>query len=74
MFVKKYTNPYEFIHTIIPSCKNSISKYKPLSRSFYKMIEMSNMLHIFDDFNDETMTQMELDDIYNLDSDEGDIF
>jgi 23S rRNA U2552 (ribose-2'-O)-methylase RlmE/FtsJ len=59
-FVKKYTNPYEFIHTIIPNCKNSVSKYKPLSRSFYKMIEISNMLHIFDDFNDESINTFHL--------------
>ena len=38
--IKKYTNPYEFIHTIIPGSKLSVSKIKPLSRSFYKMIEL----------------------------------
>ena len=38
--IKKFTNPYEFIHTVIPGNKNSISKLKPLSRSFYKMIEL----------------------------------
>ena len=37
---KKYTNPYEFIHSIIPSKKKCISKYKPLSRSYFKMIEI----------------------------------
>ena len=39
--VKKYTNPFEFIHTAIPNCKTcAISKLRPLSRSFYKMIEL----------------------------------
>ena len=39
--VKKYTNPYEFIHTAIPNCKTyAVSKLRPLSRSFYKMIEI----------------------------------
>jgi 23S rRNA U2552 (ribose-2'-O)-methylase RlmE/FtsJ len=39
--VKKYTNPYEFIHTAIPNCKTyTVSKMRPLSRSFYKMIEL----------------------------------
>jgi 23S rRNA U2552 (ribose-2'-O)-methylase RlmE/FtsJ len=38
--IKKYTNPYEFIHTTIPQEKVSVSKLKPLSRSFYKMIEI----------------------------------
>jgi 23S rRNA U2552 (ribose-2'-O)-methylase RlmE/FtsJ len=37
---KKYTNPYEFIHSVIPSKKKCISKYKPLSRSYFKMIEI----------------------------------
>lgn len=40
--VKKYTNPFEFIHTVIPNCKThaTVSKLHPLSRSFYKMIEL----------------------------------
>jgi 23S rRNA U2552 (ribose-2'-O)-methylase RlmE/FtsJ len=37
---KKYTNPYEYIHTSIPLKKKCIAKYKPLSRSYFKMIEM----------------------------------
>ena len=45
-FYKKYTNPYEFIHTIIPNSKCSVSKLKPLSRSFYKMIEIANQLDL----------------------------
>ena len=44
--VKKYTNPYEFIHTVIPNYKTSISKLKPLSRSYYKMIEISNLFKL----------------------------
>jgi len=43
---KKYTNPYEFIHTIIPSKNKSVSKYKPLSRSYFKMIEIINLLKL----------------------------
>ena len=45
---KKYTNPYEFIHTCVPVIKKSISTLSPLSRSFYKMIEICNTLHIID--------------------------
>lgn len=41
-YYKKLTNPYEFIHTQIPEIKFSICKYKPLSRSFFKMIEIIN--------------------------------
>ena len=37
---KKYTNPYEFIHTHIPPTKRCVSKLRPLSRSYFKMIEI----------------------------------
>jgi len=37
---KKYTNPYEYIHSIVPQKKRSVSKYKPISRSYFKMLEM----------------------------------
>lgn len=42
---KKYTNPYEYIHTQVSFRKKCVSKYKPISRSYFKMIEI---LHIFD--------------------------
>jgi len=41
---KKYTNPYEYIHTSIPYKKKSVAKHKPLSRAYFKMIEI---LHAF---------------------------
>ena len=37
---KKYTNPYEYIHTNVPNFNQSVCKLKPLSRSYYKMIEI----------------------------------
>ena len=40
---KKYTNPYEFVHSNVPNKKKSISKYKPLSRSYFKMLEILNV-------------------------------
>jgi len=43
---KKYTNPYEYIHSIIPNTKQSISTLKPISRSFFKMIEICNTLSL----------------------------
>ena len=42
---KKFTNPYEFIHTSIPNTKYSISKIKPISRAFFKLIEIYNTYH-----------------------------
>ncbi len=43
---KKYTNPYEFIHTNVPNSKNSICKIKPISRAFFKLIEIYNTHHL----------------------------
>jgi len=48
---KKYTNPYEYIHSIIPHKKRSVSKYKPISRSYFKMIEMMQLFDFFPDKN-----------------------
>jgi len=43
---KKYTNPYEYIHSLVPNKKKSVSKYKPLSRSFFKMVEIIQTFRI----------------------------
>jgi len=37
---KKYTNPFEYINTIVPHKRKCISKLKPLSRSYFKMVEI----------------------------------
>jgi len=42
---KKYTNPYEYINTICNSFNLCVSQYKPLSRSFFKMLEI---IHVFE--------------------------
>lgn len=39
-YTKKLTNPYEYIHTPVPIIHVSIAKYKPLSRAYFKMIEI----------------------------------
>lgn len=44
---KKFTNPYEYIHTNTPQHKRPISKYKPLSRSYFKMIEILHTFSIY---------------------------
>lgn len=45
---KKFTNPYEYIHTTVPSAKLAVCKLKPLSRSFYKMIEICKTMRLLD--------------------------
>jgi len=49
--IKKYTNPYEFIHTIIPGYKHAICKLIPLSRAFYKMIEICQVFELVEEDN-----------------------
>lgn len=46
--VKRYTNPCEYIHTIIPGKRKSIAKKKPLSRSYFKMIELVYFFKLLD--------------------------
>jgi 23S rRNA U2552 (ribose-2'-O)-methylase RlmE/FtsJ len=59
--VKRYTNPYEYIHTVIPGKKKSIAKKKPLSRSYFKMIELIYFFKILDKVNnDDTITTFHL--------------
>ncbi len=51
-YYKKITNPYEYIHTHVNNRNSSVCKYKPLSRSFFKMIEIINIFNFFDDKNE----------------------
>ncbi len=49
-FCKKITNPYELVYTYKePNIPASVSMIKPLSRSYYKMIEMLQMSRFFDE-------------------------
>ena len=45
---KKYTNTYEYIHSQMPNGKTCVSKYKPLSRSYYKMIEIIDIFKLLE--------------------------
>jgi 23S rRNA U2552 (ribose-2'-O)-methylase RlmE/FtsJ len=57
---KKYTNPYEYIHSIIPNTKQSISKLRPLSRSYYKLIEIINTYGINNELNNDKIKTFHL--------------
>jgi 23S rRNA U2552 (ribose-2'-O)-methylase RlmE/FtsJ len=50
--IKKFTNPYEYIHSNINGNKTNISKLRPLSRSFYKMIEIMKNNNILLQYED----------------------
>jgi 23S rRNA U2552 (ribose-2'-O)-methylase RlmE/FtsJ len=57
---KRYTNPFEYIHTTIPDKKRSVSKYKPLSRSYFKMIEITQYYRLLDKVCDEPFQSFHL--------------
>lgn len=57
---KKNTNPYEYIHTLIPNTKQSVSTYRPISRSFFKMIEICNTLNILNDLSKDQLNSFHL--------------
>ena len=58
--VKKLTNPYEYIHTNMPHTKSAISKIKPISRSFFKMIELCNIFRLFNNFSSNSLRSFHL--------------
>jgi hypothetical protein len=63
---KKLTNPFEFIHTVIPGHKTQVSKLTPLSRSFYKMIEISTIFNLCNKKdNDEMIVNHLISDYVN---------
>ena len=43
---RKYTNPYEFIDTVIPHTRQSVALLRPLSRSYYKMVELYHCMNL----------------------------
>ena len=49
-FIKRITNPYELIFTNSnnPSLPASVALLKPLSRSFFKLIEMLDIMKFFE--------------------------
>ena len=61
--IKKFTNPYEYIHTNVAGNKTNISKLRPLSRSFYKMIEIMTANGILN--NPRSSSECRPDDVSN---------
>ena len=56
---KKYTNPYEFIHTCYDNT-HCISKIRPLSRAYYKMIEIIKYFNLFDNYKNKPIKSFHL--------------
>ena len=47
---KKFTNPYEYIHTPPHNSHRAVADYVAISRSFYKMIEIIQYFELLNDF------------------------
>ena len=52
--IKRYTNPCEYIHTSVPGKRKSIAKRKPLSRSYFKMIELTQYFKLLEKVDKQT--------------------
>lgn len=56
---KKFTNTYEYIHTPY-EYKSYVSKLKPLSRAYYKMVEILDFFEILDPYKYRTLSSFHL--------------
>lgn len=59
-YVKKYANPYEFVHTKIPGHRQAICKYQPISRSFFKLYEILDVLSFSDLYKNKKLNSLHL--------------
>ena len=57
---KKYTNPYEYIQTPMPNENQSVSSVKPLSRSYFKMIELLKIHNILNNYKHGSISTFHL--------------
>ena len=57
---KKYINTYEYIHTPVWREKNAVAQLIPVSRSFYKLIEIVNYFNILDNYKNSSLKTFHL--------------
>jgi 23S rRNA U2552 (ribose-2'-O)-methylase RlmE/FtsJ len=65
---KKYTNPYEYVNTIVPNKMKCVAKYKSLSRSYFKMIEILTIFNLRTPNNENVFTKKESNSISAINS------
>jgi len=56
----KIVNPYEYIFSMVPGSKFSVSKLKPKSSLFYDFLEVSITLNIFDLYKSESIKTLHI--------------
>ena len=59
-FVKKYANPYEFVHTKVPGHRQAICKYQPISRSFFKLYEILDVFAFEEFYKNKKISSLHL--------------
>ena len=59
-YVKKYANPYEFVHTKVPGHRVAICKYQPISRSFFKLYEILDIFMFNEYYKNSKICSMHL--------------
>lgn len=57
---KKYVNTYEYIHSPVWREKNPVSQISPVSRSFYKLVEIINYFNILGDYENKPIKTFHL--------------
>ena len=62
--ILKIVNPYEFIFSKIPGSKFAVSKLKPQTSIFYDMLEIINMLNIFDNYKNTNIKFLTISSTY----------
>ena len=55
---KRITNPCEYVHTVVPGSKYSISRLKPVSRAFYKFVEVVTTTRVLRTLSSEKMRSL----------------
>ena len=56
---KEYTNPFEYIHTCPPNRK-PVAQHKPLSRSYFKMVEILQHFQILEPYRNRSIQTFHL--------------
>ena len=57
---KRYTNPYEYVHTVIPGSKTSVCKLQTVSRAFFKFNEILIDFNLLDGLENRPLLSFHL--------------
>ena len=61
----KLVNPYEYIFSKVPGSKFSVSKLKPISHTFYDVLEIFLTFNILDSFKSKSIKSLHITSNFN---------